>query len=413
MSTANPVQTAQTQTTNPLFGTYARAPQTFVRGEGIWLFDSDERRYMDFTSGIAVNALGHAHPHLVDALKTQADRLWHTSNLFQIDGGEKLAQRLCDATFADQVFFTNSGAEALECAIKTARRYHYEKGHAERVNIITFEGAFHGRTLATIAAGGQEKYLEGFGPKTPGFLNLPFDDDDALNEAIAREDCAAVLVEPVQGEGGVRALPDHAMRNLRKVCDKHGVLLILDEVQTGVGRSGYLFAHQRLGIEPDIMAIAKGIGGGFPMGACLATQEVAAAMVPGTHGSTFGGNPLAMAVGNAMLDVVLEEGFLETVRARAGDLSQSLGALVDLHPDVFAEVRGEGGLLMGLKCAVPVADVVAAARAESLLLVGAGDNVVRLLPPLIITRDDIAFAMDALEAAARTVEKALAEKDAD
>lgn len=413
MSTANSTQTAQTQTTDPLFGTYARAPQTFVRGQGIWLFDSDGRRYMDFTSGIAVNALGHAHPHLVEALKGQADKLWHTSNLYQIDGGAKLAERLCDATFADKVFFTNSGAEALECAIKTARRYHYEKGHPERVNIITFEGAFHGRTLATIAAGGQEKYLEGFGPKAPGFLNLPFGDHDALNAAIAQEDCAAVLIELVQGEGGVRGVPDQCIRGLREACDKHGVLLILDEVQTGVGRSGYLFAHQRLGIEPDIMAIAKGIGGGFPMGACLATQETASAMVPGTHGSTFGGNPLAMAVGNAVLDVVLEDGFLETVRARAGDLSQSLGALVELHPDVFSQVRGEGGLLMGLKCVAPVADVVAAARAEGLLLVGAGDNVVRLLPPLIVTRDDIAFAMDALEAAARTVEDRLAEKAAD
>lgn len=413
MSTANSTQTAQTQTTDPLFGTYARAPQTFVRGQGIWLFDSDGRRYMDFTSGIAVNALGHAHPHLVEALKGQADKLWHTSNLYQIDGGAKLAERLCDATFADKVFFTNSGAEALECAIKTARRYHYEKGHPERVNIITFEGAFHGRTLATIAAGGQEKYLEGFGPKAPGFLNLPFGDHDALNAAIAQEDCAAVLLELVQGEGGVRGVPDQCIRGLREACDKHGVLLILDEVQTGVGRSGYLFAHQRLGIEPDIMAIAKGIGGGFPMGACLATQETALAMVPGTHGSTFGGNPLAMAVGNAVLDVVLEDGFLETVRARAGDLSQSLGALVELHPDVFSQVRGEGGLLMGLKCVAPVADVVAAARAVGLLLVGAGDNVVRLLPPLIVTRDDIAFAMDALEAAARTVEDRLAEKAAD
>lgn len=412
MSIATSVQTAQTETENPLFGTYARAPQTFVRGEGIWLFDSDERRYMDFTSGIAVNALGHAHPHLVEAVKSQAEKLWHTSNLFQIDGGAKLASRLCEATFADKVFFTNSGAEALECAIKTARRYHYDKGAPERVNIITFEGAFHGRTLATIAAGGQEKYLEGFGPKAPGFENLAFGDHDALNEAIARDDCAAVLVEPIQGEGGVRAVPDQCMKGLREACDKHGVLLILDEVQTGVGRSGHLFAHQRLGIEPDIMAIAKGIGGGFPMGACLATAETAAAMVPGTHGSTFGGNPMAMAVGNAVLDVVLEDGFLETVRARAGDLSQSLGALVDLHPDVFSEVRGEGGLLMGLKCVVPVPDVIAAAREQGLLLVGAGDNVVRMLPPLIVTRDDIAFAMDALEAAARTVEDSLAENEA-
>ena len=394
---------SDTSDTDPLFGTYARTPQTFVRGEGVWLFDEDDRRYMDFVSGIAVNALGHAHPHLVDAIKAQAEKLWHTSNLFQIDGGRKLAQRLCDATFAEKVFFTNSGAEALECAIKTARRFHYNQGHPERVNIITFEGAFHGRTLATIAAGGNEAYLEGFGPPASGFENLAFGDHDALNVAIARDDCAAVLIEPIQGEGGVRAVPDQCLRGLREACDKHGVLLILDEVQTGMGRSGHLFVHQRVGIEPDIMAIAKGIGGGFPLGACLARADVAAAMVPGTHGTTYGGNPLAMAAGNAVLDVVLADGFLEHVQDRARDLTQSLGALIDLHPDIFTEVRGEG-LLMGLKCAIPVSEVVAAARDKNLLLVAAGDNVVRLLPPLIVTRDDITFAMDALEDTARSLE---------
>jgi len=400
-------QTSSTNSSddNPLFGTYNRTPQTFVRGEGVWLFDEDGRRYMDFVAGIAVNALGHAHPHLVDSIKSQAEKLWHTSNLFQIDGGKRLAQRLCDATFAEKVFFTNSGAEALECAIKTARRYHFDQGQPERVNIITFQGAFHGRTLATIAAGGNPSYLEGFGPAAPGFENLGFGDHDALNEAIAREDCAAVLIEPIQGEGGVRSVPDQCLRGLREACDKHGVLLILDEVQTGVGRSGHLFVHQRLGFEPDIMAVAKGIGGGFPLGACLATAKVAAAMVPGTHGTTYGGNPMAMAAGNAVLDVVLEEGFLGTVQARARDLTQSLGALIDLYPDIFTEVRGEG-LLMGLKCQIPVGDVVAAARNQGLLLVGAGDNVVRLLPPLIITRDDIAFAMDALEETARQLDDA-------
>lgn len=387
---------------DPLFGTYARTPQTFVRGEGVWLFDENDRRYMDFVSGIAVNALGHAHPHLVDAIKAQAEKLWHTSNLFQIDGGRKLAQRLCDVTFAEKVFFTNSGAEALECAIKTARRYQYDQGRPERVNIITFEGAFHGRTLATIAAGGNKAYLEGFGPPASGFENLAFGDHDALNEAIERDDCAAVLIEPIQGEGGVRAVPDQCLRGLREACDRHGVLLILDEVQTGMGRSGHLFVHQRVGIEPDIMAVAKGIGGGFPLGACLARADVAAAMVPGTHGTTYGGNPMAMAAGNAVLDIVLSDGFLESVQDRARDLTQSLGALIDLHPDIFTQVRGEG-LLMGLKCAIPVSQVVTAARDKGLLLVAAGDNVVRLLPPLIVTRQDIAFAMDALEEAARSL----------
>ncbi len=394
---------SDTSDTDPLFGTYARTPQTFVRGEGVWLFDEDDRRYMDFVSGIAVNALGHAHPHLVEAIKAQAEKLWHTSNLFQIDGGRRLAQRLCDVTFAEKVFFTNSGAEALECAIKTARRFHYDQGHSERVNILTFAGAFHGRTLATIAAGGNKAYLEGFGPPASGFENLAFGDHDALDAAIARDDCAAVLIEPIQGEGGVRAVPDQCLRGLREACEKHGVLLILDEVQTGMGRSGHLFVHQRVGIEPDIMAIAKGIGGGFPLGACLARADVAAAMVPGTHGTTYGGNPMAMAAGNAVLDIVLADGFLTHVQDRARDLTQSLGALIDLHPDIFTEVRGEG-LLMGLKCAIPVSEVVAAARDKNLLLVAAGDNVVRLLPPLIVTRDDITFAMDALDDTARSLE---------
>ena len=400
---------AHTTASDPLFGTYARTPQTFVRGEGVWLFDDAGRRYMDFASGIAVNALGHAHPHLVAAIQEQAGKLWHTSNLFQIDGGRRLAQRLCDATFADKVFFTNSGAEALECAIKTARRYHYDRGAPERTTIVSFQGAFHGRTLATIAAGGNPAYLEGFGPPAPGFENLAFGDHDALKAAMARPDCAAVLIEPIQGEGGVRSVPDQCLRGLREACDAHGVLLILDEVQTGMGRSGHLFVHQRVGIEPDILAVAKGIGGGFPLGACLAREAVAAAMVPGTHGTTYGGNPMAMAAGNAVLDIVLGEGFLETVRARASDLTQSASTLLDLHPDVFEELRGEG-LLRGLRCNVPVGDVVKAARDQGLLLVAAGDNVVRLLPPLIVTRDDIAFAIDALEAAARVLEDAEAVK---
>lgn len=391
----------------PLYGTYARTPQTFVRGQGVWLFDEAGERYLDFVSGIAVNALGHAHPHLVETMQRQAEKLWHTSNLFQIDGARQLAQRLCDATFAQKVFFTNSGAEALECAIKTARRYHYERGEPQRSTIISFQGAFHGRTLATIAAGGNAKYLEGFGPVASGFLNLPFGDHEALGEALAAPDCAAVLIEPVQGEGGVRAVPDQCLIGLRQACDAHGVLLIFDEVQTGMGRSGYLFAHQRLGVEPDIMAVAKGIGGGFPLGACLATAQAAAAMVPGTHGTTYGGNPMAMAIGNAVLDVVLGDGFLEAVRQRASDLKQSLGGLIDMHPAVFTQIRGEG-LLMGIKCAVPVPDVVSAARARHLLLVGAGDNVIRILPPLNVTREEIALAIDALHATAQDIEASIA-----
>ncbi|MBV6659272.1 MAG: aspartate aminotransferase family protein [Devosiaceae bacterium] len=393
----------QTLYPNPLYGTYARTPQTFVRGEGVWLFDDEGRRYLDFVAGIAVNALGHCHPHLVETMKAQAETLWHTSNLFQIDGGQKLAARLCAATFADKVFFTNSGAEALECAIKTARRYHFTEGAPERSTIITFEGAFHGRTLATIAAGGNPAYLEGFGPPAAGFENLAFGDHDALNAALARPDVAAVLIEPVQGEGGVRSVPDQCLIGLREACDRHGVLLIFDEVQTGVGRTGYLFAHQRIGVEPDIMAVAKGIGGGFPLGACLAREEVAAGMVPGTHGTTYGGNPMAMAIGNAVLDIVLDEGFLESVRERARDLTQSLSGLLDLHPELFEEIRGEG-LLRGLKCKVPVKDVVTEARNQGLLLVAAGDNTVRLLPPLIVTSADIAYAMDALEATARVLD---------
>ncbi|MEM1287633.1 MAG: aspartate aminotransferase family protein [Pseudomonadota bacterium] len=382
-----------------LFGTYARAPIRFVRGEGAWLFDEDGERYLDFTSGIAVTCLGHANPHLVGALTAQAGKLWHTSNLFEIDGAQRLAGRLCDATFADKAFFTNSGAEALECAIKTARRYQFGKGETERSTIVTFEGAFHGRTLATIAAGGNPSYLEGFGPKAPGFLSIAPDDEDALSAALLREDCAAVLIEPIQGEGGVRQFPDELLAQLRDRCDQNGVLLIFDEVQTGVGRTGNFFAHQRTGIEPDIMAVAKGIGGGFPMGVCLAKAEVAAAMVPGTHGTTYGGNPLAMAVGNAVLDVILADGFLTSVRERGRDLTQSLAALVDTYPDIFSEARGEG-LLRGLKCAVPNKDVVNAARDENMLVVGAGDNVVRLLPPLIVSADELSAGVAALSRAA-------------
>ena len=369
------------------FDIYAPPKIQFARGEGARLYDTDGNEYFDCTSGIAVNALGHGHPHLTETLKKQADEIWHLSNLFEIPGQAKLAGRLCDNTFADRVFFTNSGAEAMECAIKTARRYHYAQGNPEQVNIITFEGAFHGRTTTTVAAGGQEKYLEGFGPRSPGFINLPFGDHDALKAAIDDE-TAAIMVEPIQGEGGIREVPGQCLKGLRELCDEHGILLIFDEVQTGVGRCGTLFAHQRYDVEPDIMGIAKGIGGGFPMGACLAREEVAVAMVLGTHGSTFGGNPLAMAIGNAVLDVVLEDGFLETVNEKVILFRQHMAELVDSYPDLLEDVRGVG-MLMGMKAKVLNLDIVAAMRENGLLVVGAGNNVIRILPPLVVTHEDI------------------------
>ena len=378
-----------------LMPVFARAPIAFERGEGCWLTATDGSRYLDFASGVAVNALGHAHPHLVDALKRQAETLWHVSNLYAIPEGERLARRLVDATFADVVFFTNSGAEALEAAIKLVRKHFHANGQPERYRLITFEGAFHGRTLATIAAGGQQKYLEGFGPKVEGFDQVPFGDHDALKAAIGPE-TAGILIEPVQGEGGVRSVPPQCLRGLRALCDEHGLLLVFDEVQTGVGRTGTLFAHEQSGATPDVMAIAKGIGGGFPMGACLTTREAADGMTAGVHGSTFGGNPLAMAVGNAVLDVVLEPGFLENVRRMGLLFKQKLASVVDGHPDTIAEVRGEG-LLTGLRCTVPNTDVVGALRDEKLLTVGAGDNVVRLIPPLIVSEAELDEAISRLD----------------
>ncbi|MFC4625777.1 aspartate aminotransferase family protein [Daeguia caeni] len=385
------------KTVKPLYDTYNRAALRFERGDGIWLVTEDGERYLDFAAGIAVNSLGHSHPHLVETLKAQAEKLWHVSNIYQVPGQEKLAQRLIDNTFADKVFFTNSGAEALECAIKTARRYHYANGHPERFHIITFEGAFHGRTIATIAAGGQAKYLEGFGPKAPGFDQVPFGDEAALRAAITPE-TAAILLEPVQGEGGLRAFPDDFLRLVRRLCDENGLLLIFDEVQSGVGRTGRFFAHEWAGVTPDIMAIAKGIGGGFPLGACLATAEAAKGMVAGTHGSTYGGNPLAMAVGNAVLDVVLEEGFLDNVNAVALVFKQGLASIIDRYPNVVSEVRGRG-LLIGLKCVVPNTSLVQALYDEHVLCVGAGDNVVRLLPPLITTPEEAREGLKRIEAA--------------
>jgi acetylornithine/N-succinyldiaminopimelate aminotransferase len=383
--------------------TYGRQDVVFERGEGSWLISTTGERYLDFASGVAVNALGHAHPHLVEALTTQAATLWHTSNLYRVAGQERLAERLCAETFADKVFFCNSGAEACEGAIKTARRYHFTNGHPEKTRIITFKGAFHGRTLATIAAAGNEKYLEGFGPDMPGFDNLPFGEHDALLAAISPE-TAAIMIEPVQGEGGIRVVPTQCLKGLRELCDKHGLLLIFDEVQCGVGRTGKLFAHEWAGIQPDIMAIAKGIGGGFPVGAFMATAEAAKGMVPGTHGSTFGGNPLAMAVGNAVLDVVLEPGFLEAVQQKALRFKQELARIKDEYPDKIEEIRGSG-LLMGIRLTPGYAsgDLVKAATAEKFLTVGAGDNVVRLIPPLNIADADIAEASMRLSKALKSL----------
>ena len=383
----------------PLYDTYNRAKLRFVRGEGCFLETETGERYLDFAAGVAVNSLGHSHPRLVAALKDQAEKLWHVSNLYEAPGQEALARRLIDATFADKVFFANSGAEALECAIKTARKYHAAKGHPERFHIVTFEGAFHGRTIATIAAGGQEKYIEGFGPKAPGFDPVPFGDLDAVKAAIT-EATAAILIEPVQGEGGLRRAPEGFLKALRALCDERGLLLILDEVQCGVGRTGKLFAHEWAGITPDVMAIAKGIGGGFPLGACLATAEAASGMVAGTHGSTYGGNPLAMAVGLAVLDEVLSPGFLTHVQDVALVFSQGLASLKDRFPDVIEDIRGQG-LMLGIKTRVANTDLVMAMREEHLLSVPAGDNVVRLLPPLIVTAEEARDGLARIEAAAR------------
>lgn len=386
-----------TEMASHILPTYPRSGVTPARGEGVYLIDEQDRRYLDFTSGIAVNALGHAHPHLVRAVQDQASKLWHVSNLFNIPGQEQLASRICEASFAEYVFFCNSGAEALEAAIKMARRYHFVKGNPERNRIITFTGAFHGRTLATIAAGGQEKYLEGFEPRLPGFDQVAFGDHEALKQAITQE-TAAVLVEPVQGEGGVRAVPSFCLKGLRELCDEHGILLIADEVQCGIMRTGRFLAHQHAGMAPDIATIAKGIGGGFPLGACLATKEAASGMAFGSHGSTFGGNPLAMAVGNALLDVVLDPSFFEHVDHVATYLEDGLKKLALRHQEKIIELRG-AGLMRGIKLAdhVVARDVLHACAEESLLVCTAGDNVLRLLPPLIIEPSHVDEALHVID----------------
>ncbi|MBL8628711.1 MAG: aspartate aminotransferase family protein [Rhodospirillaceae bacterium] len=378
--------------------TYARTDIVFDRGEGAWLYATDGRRFLDFGAGIAVTALGHAHPHLVAALKAQAEKLWHTSNLYRIAGQEKLAARLVEATFADTMFFCNSGAEAMECAIKTARRYHQAQGAKDKYRVITLRGAFHGRTLATISAGGQEKHLDGFAPKVDGFDQVPFGNMNELRAAIGPT-TAAIIAEPIQGEGGIVPATQEYMKGLRMVADEFGLLLILDEVQTGLGRTGKLLAHEWYGITPDICAIAKGLGGGFPVGACLATEKAAKFMVAGTHGSTFGGNPLAMAAANAVLDVMLEPGFFDKVQASGAKLQAKLKAVVAKYPKVFSELRGMG-LMLGLKGAIPNGQIIAKFVEHGLLTVAGGDNVVRILPPLIISDADIDAGVAIIEKAA-------------
>ncbi|WP_299828609.1 aspartate aminotransferase family protein [uncultured Roseobacter sp.] len=381
-----------------LLPTYARAPLSFVKGEGAWLIEADGRRFLDLGAGIAVNALGHAHPALVAALTDQAGALWHTSNLYQIPKQQELADKLTAHSFADTVFFTNSGTEACELAVKMARKYWYEKDQPEKTDIIAFTGSFHGRSSAGIAAAGSEKMTKGFGPLLPGFVHLEFGDHEALTEAIS-DTTAAILLEPVQGEGGIRPVPDQCLKGLRDLCDEKGILLILDEVQCGVGRTGKLFAHEWSGITPDIMMVAKGIGGGFPLGAVLASEEAARGMTLGTHGSTYGGNPLGCAVGSAVMDHVTDPAFLDSVNRKAGLLRQKLEGLTATHPDVFESVRGSG-LMLGLKCKAANVDVVKAGYDQLVLTVPAADNVIRLLPPLTIEDEEIAQAIDRLDAAA-------------
>ena len=381
-----------------IMGVYSRTPLAFERGLGARLYTTDGDAYLDCMAGIAVNALGHAHPKLVQVLKDQAEKLWHTSNIFRIPGQEKLAKALTDATFADEVFFTNSGAEAIECAIKTARKYHWAKGQPERIDIIGFEGSFHGRTIAAVNASGNASYLEGFGPPLPGFVHLPYGDHEALKAAIGPT-TAAIIIEPVQGEGGARALPESCLRGLRQLCDEAGILLIYDEIQCGLGRTGKLFAHEwAADAAPDIMAVAKALGGGFPVGACLATTEAGRGMTVGSHGSTYGGNPLAMAVGLAAVEELVKPELMAHVREIAGYFTQQLSGLTERFPDVVEEVRGKG-LLIGLKLKTPNREFMQHARDQHLLIAGGGDNCVRLLPPLTLTLDEASEAVGKLEAA--------------
>ncbi|MEC9197157.1 MAG: aspartate aminotransferase family protein [Pseudomonadota bacterium] len=384
--------------------TYNRAPLSFVKGEGSWLYEADGRRFLDLGAGIAVNALGHANPELASTLKAQADALWHVSNLYNIPQQQELADRLVAATFADTVFFTNSGTESCELAVKMARKYWYDKGQPERTTIITFDGSFHGRSSAGIAAAGSEKMTKGFAPLLPGFRHLKFGDHDALKEAMKAPDVAAILIEPVQGEGGIRPLPEVCLKGIRALCDETGALMMLDEVQCGVGRTGKLFAHEWAGVTPDVMMVAKGIGGGFPLGAVLATEEAASGMTAGTHGSTYGGNPLGCAVGNKVMQIVNDPAFLDQVNAKANRFRQGLEALVDQHPTIFESVRGLG-LMIGIKCKALNTDVVKAGYDAGILTVPAGDNVLRLLPALNIPDEDITESLARLDQAATALEQ--------
>ena len=391
-----------------IMGVYARAPLAFERGQGSRLYTAAGEGFLDCMAGIAVNALGHSHPVLVEALKTQAEKLWHVSNIFRIPGQAALADRLCNVSFADVVFFTNSGTEAIECAIKTARKHHWANGQPERIDIIGFDGSFHGRTLAAVNASGNESYLEGFGPPMPGFVHLPFGDFEAIKAAVGPT-TAAILLEPVQGEGGARAWPEAMLRDIRKLCDETGVLLVYDEIQCGLGRTGKLFAYEWAeDAAPDIMALAKALGGGFPVGACLATAEAARGMTPGSHGSTYGGNPLAMAVGLAAVDELIKPQLMDHVNEVAGYLVQQIAGVRERYPDVVVDIRGKG-LLIGVKLATPNREFMQHARDEQLLLAGGGDNCVRLLPPLVLTLEE---AREAIEKFERACERARAKAKA-
>ncbi|ESQ81225.1 aspartate aminotransferase family protein [Asticcacaulis sp. YBE204] len=393
-----------------LFSVYARAQVEVERGEGVRLYARDGRVFVDMVQGIATNGLGHCHPKLVETVKAQAEKLWHVSNIFRIPDQEALAARLCEDSFADQVFFTNSGTEAVECALKLARKYHDSKGNPERIDVITFTGAFHGRSYAAVNAGGNEAYTRGFGPKLPGFVHLEFGDHEALKAAAARPTAAAILIEPVQGEGGTRVVPEPCMRGLRDLCDQYGLLLMVDEIQCGMGRTGKLWAYQWSGVEPDVLMTAKALGGGFPIGACLATRDAASGMVPGTHGSTFGGNPFAMAVGLTAYGELSTQESLDHVNEVSGFLRQQLQGLKAAFPDVIEDIRGRG-LLVGMKLTPNNREVMALAREKGLLIAGGSDNCVRLLPPLNLTIEEAREALGLLEQTFQTARETLLSKE--